>query len=249
MLADVETTENAALGGRLVLRQPKKGHRFGHDAILLAAAVDANGAETAVEFGAGVGAAGLALAHRVPGLRISLLEIDPVLADLARENATRNGFADRVSVATVDVAASGMAVGRDSVGHVLMNPPFNDPARHNVSPDVARSLAHAAAAGTLSRWLARASALLVPAGTVTLIWRADGLADVLGALSDFGAITVRPVHSKPGSAAIRVLVRAVKGSASPLTILPDLTLNGDDGKPSPEAEAILRSGAALPMTA
>ena len=68
MLADADITENAALGGRLMLRQPRRGHRFGHDTILLAAAVDATAIETAADFGAGVGAAGLALARRVPGL-------------------------------------------------------------------------------------------------------------------------------------------------------------------------------------
>src|ERR1041384_5637636 len=98
MLADVETTEDAVLGGRLVLRQPKRGHRFGHDAILLAAAVDAQGGRIAVYLGAGVGTAGLALAHRVPQLESRLIEIDPTLTDLARENAVRNKLADRASV-------------------------------------------------------------------------------------------------------------------------------------------------------
>ena len=46
MLADAETTEDAVLDGRLVLRQPRRGHRFGHDAILLAAAVDAREAKS-----------------------------------------------------------------------------------------------------------------------------------------------------------------------------------------------------------
>ncbi|MFZ0609349.1 MAG: methyltransferase, partial [Xanthobacteraceae bacterium] len=32
------TSDDAALGGRLMLRQPRRGHRFGHDSILLAAA-------------------------------------------------------------------------------------------------------------------------------------------------------------------------------------------------------------------
>jgi len=36
-----ETSEDAILGGRLVLRQPLRGHRVGHDAILLAAATAA----------------------------------------------------------------------------------------------------------------------------------------------------------------------------------------------------------------
>ena len=33
-----DITEDAFLGGRLRLRQPRKGHRAGHDAMLLAAA-------------------------------------------------------------------------------------------------------------------------------------------------------------------------------------------------------------------
>ena len=180
MLADIDTTEDAVLGGRLVLRQPKRGHRFGHDAILLAAAVDAHPGEIAVDLGAGVGTAGLALAQRVPGLNVRLVEVDATLADLARQNAARNALSDRVSVATLDVAAERSAFqrhGMAGVDHVLMNPPFNDPA--NVSPDAARRRAHVADAGALVRWVDGAASLLGPGGTLTMIWRAAGLADVL----------------------------------------------------------------------
>src|SRR5205085_7794023 len=139
---------------RLTLRQPKRGHRVGHDAMLLAAATDAHPGEHAVELGAGVGAAGLALAQRVPGLKVALVEIDAALAGLAQENITRNGLGDRVRVAVLDVAApdrqfaqAGLAP--ESAAHVLMNPPFNDPARQNVSPDPRRRLPHVGSANTL----------------------------------------------------------------------------------------------------
>src|SRR3954468_11780816 len=101
-----DTTEDAVLGGRLSLRQPRRGHRFGHDAILLAAATDARAGEHAIELGAGVGAAGLALAQRVPGVSVTLIEIDPELAGLAAENAKRNGLGERVRAAALDVTAS-----------------------------------------------------------------------------------------------------------------------------------------------
>jgi len=249
MLADADTTEDAVLGGRLVLRQPKRGHRFGHDAILLAAAVDARPGEIAVDLGAGVGTAGLALAHRVPGLEVRLVEVDGALADLARENAARNKLSDRVSVAMMDVAAVPGAFtsqGMTGVHHVLMNPPFNDPA-HNASPDAARRLAHVASANSLAAWADCAAALLAARGTLTLVWRAAGLSDVLGALAGFGGITILPIHPKPSAAAIRVLVRAVKGSGAPLVLLPPLMLNSADGAPSTEAEAILRGGMPLAM--
>jgi len=52
-----ETTDDAVLGGRLRLTQKKRGHRVGHDAILLAAVTDARPGDRVVDFGAGVGAA------------------------------------------------------------------------------------------------------------------------------------------------------------------------------------------------
>ena len=120
-----QVSEDQVLGGKLVLRQPLRGHRFGHDAILLAAAVAAQAGERAVELGAGVGAAGLALARRVEGLDVTLVERDPALAALAATNANRNGLSGRVRAVALDVAApaaaftaAGLAPG--SADHVLM---------------------------------------------------------------------------------------------------------------------------------
>src|SRR5262245_51438190 len=69
-----DITEDAFLGGRLRLRQPKSGHRAGHDAIMLSAATSARPGDRVVEFGAGVGAAGLALARRVGAIDLVLVE-------------------------------------------------------------------------------------------------------------------------------------------------------------------------------
>src|SRR6266480_3222587 len=66
-----EVAEDAVLGGKLRLKQPRSGHRVGHDAILLAAACPARAGERVVDLGAGVGAAGLALAHRVEGTEVA----------------------------------------------------------------------------------------------------------------------------------------------------------------------------------
>jgi len=246
-------SEDAVLGGTLKLTQPLRGHRVGHDAILLAAATGARAGEHAVDLGAGVGAAGLALARRVAGVTVTLVEIEPALAALARENAARNGLAERARVLCLDVAAPAAAFAAaglpsGTAHRVLMNPPFNAAPAQKPSPDRGRRLAHAASPEMLGQWVRTAARLLRPSGVVTLIWRADGLDMLLAALvAGFGAVTLLPVHPKPGAAAIRVLARAVKGSRTPLALLPGLVLTDAGGKPSVEAEAILREGAALPL--
>lgn len=242
-------TEDAFLGGQLHLRQPRSGHRAGHDAILLAAATPARPGDRVVEFGAGIGAAGLALARRVAGIDLVLVEVDSRLASMASTNAAANGISAEIVVLDVTSAPrafSSAGLSPDSVDAVLMNPPFNDP--QNPSPEPRRRLARVASPATLPQWLRVASRLLRPSGTVTLIWRGDGVGDILAALAQgFGAVSLIPIHAKPGVPAVRVVACAAKGSRAPLALLPGLLLADAQGKPTPQAEAILREGAALPL--
>ena len=248
---DAATTDDAFLGGQLRLRQPKSGHRAGHDAILLAAATPARPGDRAVDFGAGVGAAGLALARRVAGIELALVEIDPVLAELARTNARSNAIPASVHVLDVTAAAEAFAaegLSPDSVDVVLMNPPFNDATRHRLSPDRARAGAHMAHASTIEDWTRAARRVLRSSGMLTLIWRADGVAEVLAALErGFGSLVVLPVHGDAASPAIRVLVRATKGGRAPLQILNGLLLKDESAMPNKEVAEILAGKRALPL--
>ena len=241
------TSEDAVLGGRLILRQPLRGHRVGHDAILLAAATAANPGEHAIEFGAGVGAAGLALALREPTMMVTLVEIDSDLAALAQENTARNGLADRVRVIAGNVEQLDLRATKPA-DRLLMNPPFNDPRRHNVSPDPKRRDAHVAGVGLLRRWTDSAACVLRGKGVLTLIWRADDLDHVLAAIRpQFGNVGVLPVLPRADAAPIRVLVRAAKGADWTRRDYAALLLNDAAGKPTREAEAVMREAATLAL--
>ena len=128
----------------------------------------------------------------------------------------------------------------DSVDVVLMNPPFNDASRHRASPDGARAIAHVAAAETLDGWIHAARRILKSGGNLVMIWRADGIADVLAALGrGFGSLMILPIHADAASPAIRVLIRATKGGRAPTCLLAGLVLNDEAGRPSLEARTIL----------
>jgi tRNA1(Val) A37 N6-methylase TrmN6 len=250
-MSDPEVTEDAFLGGKLRLRQPKSGHRAGHDAMLLAAATPARSGDRVVDLGAGVGAAGLAVAKRVAGIGLVLVEIDPALAALARGNAASNGIAAETILLDVTSAADTFAaagLSPDSVDVVLMNPPFNDPSRHQTSPNKAREIAHVAAVTTLESWVHAGRRVLRSGGVLTLIWRAEGLGEVLAALGrGFGSLTILPVHGDARSPAIRILVRAVKGGKAPVRILAALVLNNESAVPNKQVEDILAGKGVLPL--
>src|SRR5262245_41153789 len=94
-------TDDALLGGRLKLLQPVRGHRAGHDAILLAAAAPKS--VQAIDLGAGVGAAGLALLVRGAARNVTLVDVDNDLVRLATANAARNGLDERAEGVACDV--------------------------------------------------------------------------------------------------------------------------------------------------
>jgi len=250
-----EFTEDAFLGGQLRLRQPKSGHRAGHDAMLLAAATPASPGDRVVDFGAGIGAAGLAVAQRSngfnPGIELVLVEIDAALAALARDNAASNALPAEVVVLDMTSGAEAFAAAGlppDSADVVLMNPPFNDSARHRASPDKAREIAHVATGSTLQGWIHAARRILKSGGILTLIWRADGLSDVLAALDrGFGSLVILPIHGDVRAPAIRVLIRAIKGGKAPTQLHAALLLNDESGLPNKQVQEILMGRAVLPL--
>jgi tRNA1(Val) A37 N6-methylase TrmN6 len=248
-MATLETTDDAVLGGRLKLLQPAKGHRAGHDAILLAAA--AASSVHAIDLGAGVGTAGLALLTRKAVERVTLVEIDPDLAALARENAERNGFKDRTEIVCTDALKLGRKGGTthpaiSSADLVLINPPFNDPARKNVSPDPSRRRAHTANDADLDQWMSATDRLLAPNGRLVLIHRPEAVDAILATLKGrFGAAELIPIFPRDNVPAIRLIVRAIKGRRTPPVLLPGLVLNDVDNQPTAATNAILREAGPL----
>ncbi|MFY7852123.1 MAG: methyltransferase, partial [Brevundimonas sp.] len=79
---DNAVIENALLGGKVRLLQPKTGYRAGMDAALLAASVAAKPGESVLEAGCGAGGVLTQIAARRPDTALVGIERDPMAADL-----------------------------------------------------------------------------------------------------------------------------------------------------------------------
>ena len=251
--AEPPVTDDAFLGGALRILQPKDGYRAGVDAVLLAASAPAKAGrrERVLDVGAGAGVVGLAVARRIADAEVVLVERDPRLAELARANIERNGLSQRVRVIEADVerplgGQPALAALAESFDHVLANPPFHTQGRGTAAADSAKAAANAMGEGSLIDWSRFLAAMARSSATATVIHKAEALAALLAACEGrFGALEVLPIHPRRDAAAIRVIVRGIKGSRAPLSLLPQLTLHGDDNAFLPEIERVLRGGAGL----
>jgi tRNA1(Val) A37 N6-methylase TrmN6 len=238
-------TEDTVLDGRVRLRQPKSGYRAGMDAALLAAACDAKDGERVIDVGCGVGAAMLAAAWRRPETRFVGVERDPAPFDLARQNIALNGWENRVQALEGDVAMPFTRLGQKPFDAAISNPPFFDDAGAIRGPAPSRKGAWIADDG-LAAWASFLLKAVREGGTITVIHRADRLADLLALLgAKAGSFKIRPVAPFADQPAKRVIVRAVKTGKAPLVLLPPLVLHEAGGGNSPTAEAILRGQESL----
>ncbi len=251
--APAALTRDAFLDGRIHLWQPGRGYRAAIDPVLLAAFVPAQAGNRVLELGCGPGAAALCLAARVPGLDLHGLELQPGYADLARRNAAENALA--LTVHDGDLRRPPPALRHPGFDHVLLNPPFH-PAASPAAADAGRDAAHREGEAGLTDWIDAGLRRLVPGGRLVLVHLAPRLGDILGALQGrAAAIEILPVAPRAGQPASRILLRARKGRAAPLTLWPPLTLHagraheGDRESYTSEAQQVLRGGAGLLLDA
>ncbi|MCB1362729.1 MAG: methyltransferase [Rhodobacteraceae bacterium] len=245
-----DLTQNAFLGGLVRLWQPRRGYRAGADPVLLAAAVPARGGQSVLDLGCGAGAAVLCLAARVPGLRLTGVDLQPFYADLARRNAAENGT--DLEVIQADLCRLPADLRQRRFDHVIANPPYFRPGAHTGAADAGRRAALGEATA-LRDWIAVAARRLAPGGHLHMIQRADRLPDMLaGCAGRLGSLEVLPLASRAGRAPGLLILRARKGGRAgfrlhaPLIVHPGVQHPGDMEHLTPEILAVQRHGAALP---
>ena len=220
--------------------------------MFLPAAVPARAGETILELGCGVGAASLCLLRRAPQCTVIGLELQAELVKLARGNAIVNRLEGSFEAVLGDVADPPERITQQKFFHVMMNPPYLEAGSGQAPKSPSRAASSIEAGVPLSRWIATGIRSLREGGSLTLIHRADRLQDVLVALAreapDAGEIVVFPLWPETrGNPAIRVIVRARKGAATPLRIASGLVLHESDGSFTREAELVLREARALEL--
>ena len=134
----------------------------------------------------------------------------------------------------------------NSFDHVFANPPFHRVEETRAPSDSRKAVAHQRDRDSLDRWVRFLVAHAKAGASITLILPAAALDEGLEVLSGrAGGLTVFPLFPRVGAPANRVVLQGRKGSRAPLRLSPGLVLHREGHDFAPEADAVLRHGAAL----
>ena len=241
------------LGGAIRLYQPEEGYRIATDTVFLAASINYDKNDRILDMGAGTGGILSCLLSRtmeqLEGNIFHGIEMQAELLELARLNARNNNFTDSIEYFSGDIANPPAACEPNTYHHVISNPPYLKKNDATASPYETKAVAHMDSHIELGAWVHLCLRMIKPLGHLTLVHRADRLDDIIAALhGKAGDIIIFPLWSTRDKDARRVIIQARKGGKGIIALKPGLIVHTSDGTFTPEAEAILRHGAALDIT-
>ena len=235
-----EETFGTLFGGRLEIRQNKKGYRFSIDALLLARFAEPRLTDRVIDLGTGCGVIPLILVFRRKAEAVVGVEVQPSLAALARQNVSLNHLAAQIEIREEDFRN---LPGKGGVFDcALCNPPYRRAGSGRVNPQEEKALARHEINATLEDVLRAAHHLLKNKGRFYSIYPATRTADLFQGLRRFHLEPKRVqfVHSRDREEARLVLVEALKEGKTQVKILPPFVLYDPEGRYTLQAEEVFR---------
>ena len=218
ILKDGERAET--LFGEKIIIQNAGLYRFTSDSILLSRFAKCKAGDTVADFCAGSGAVGLhflCLNPRVASL--TLFELQPALADMARRTIAYDGLSAEVVEGRVqDIGAE--YDGAFSL--ILCNPPYERGGYENLSYE--KAICRKEITVTLPEIIAVAAKKLKFGGRLAIVNRADRIAELFYTMKAHGLEPKKMqfIRGSENTLPYAVLAEAVKGGKPTVEILPDI---------------------------
>jgi tRNA1Val (adenine37-N6)-methyltransferase len=215
----------------LKIIQPLHGYRFSLDPLLLCDFAGIRDGEEGIDLGTGCGVIPLILVRSAEDARMTGLESNKAMAELAVRNAALNGLSDRVEIRHGDVIDSKMIFSPSSFDLVTVNPPYRKQGSGRISPKTGRDTARHESTALLPDFLAAAKYLVRLSGRICFVYHPSRLQEFLSVAAGLKLSPLRlmMVHGNPSAEARMFLVEMVKGRKGDLRVLPPLFVNDEQG--------------------
>ncbi len=231
LLKDEETVDDL-LGGALKIFQKKKGYRFSLDALLLSHFVKVKSGDRVLDMGAGAGVIALILAKRGVCGKVTGMDIQEEMVEMARRSVRLNDLEDRVEFLQGDVKNINAALEAQSFDVAVFNPPYRKLKSGRINPDDRKATARHEIRGGLGDFLAAARHVLKEGARVFTIYPATRMVELFYRMRTdrLEPKRVRMVHSTCTSGGEFVLAEGAKGGGEDLEVMAPLFIYGPDGE-------------------
>lgn len=237
-----EVEENSCWQGRIRILQFRNGYRFSIDAILLASFVRPGVRETIMDLGTGCGIIPLLLAYHHPEISVAGVELQPDLAELARQNVRLNTMEHRISILHQDIRNLPLAWQQGGFDRVVSNPPYRKIRSGRINPADQKAVARHELSVTLKDIVHASTRLLKKGGRLDMIYGTDRMADLITEMRrhHIEPKRIRMIHPDILSPSAMFLVSGVRG-ANPggLRGDPPLFIHEADGRYTREVTGML----------
>ena len=237
------SAQNPGLGNGLIIQQPEDGYRFSLDPLILCSRVRPRPGDHILDLGCGCGIMPLVLGDRYPRTRITGIEIQQALSDLATRNVSANRMHGRIRILNKDINRLTL----DDIGHpadiIISNPPYKKKGTGRMNPNMEKAIARHEILVTIDQIFHSAATLLSSNGNLRLIFPADRMKDIeeATAAADLFIKSIRPVHRSKDLPPFRVLISAFKKKENRPETLTPLILYRKNGTPTKAHQAIINA--------
>ena len=222
--------------GDYIVFQDTDDYAFSQDSVFLANMAKLSPSDAVLDLGCGSGILStLALVKKHVKKAVGI-ELQPRVADMARDSAIQNGLQDKFEVICADVKDIRSILKAESFDKVLCNPPYftnsgnygqksvSDEGNHspNVNAKTEKSVSRTESTATLDDFVKGASYALRFGGDAWFVIKADRMASLIYSLK---SCNLEPkeatlIYPKPTSDVDVVIIKARKGAKEGLKISP-----------------------------
>ena len=222
--------------GDYIVFQDTDDYAFSQDSVFLANMAKLSPSDAVLDLGCGSGILStLALVKKHVKKAVGI-ELQPRVADMARDSAIQNGLQDKFEVICADVKAIRSILKAESFDKVLCNPPYftnsgnsgqksvsdegNDAL--NVNAKTEKSVSRTESTATLDDFVKGASYALRFGGDAWFVIKADRMASLIYSLKSYNLEPKEAtlIYPKPTSDVDVVIIKARKGAKEGLKISP-----------------------------
>ncbi|MCX7981975.1 MAG: tRNA1(Val) (adenine(37)-N6)-methyltransferase [Syntrophales bacterium] len=243
-----EETLDSLFNGKLRFFQKKTGYRFAIDALLLSAFALRRVGKTILDLGTGSGVLAIIMAAHKPEARVTGIEIQPAMVEMARRNVKLNGLEDRVEIIEGDLRHYREFLPPKAFDSCLANPPYRKLLSGRTNPSQEKAFARHEIYGSVRDFLAAASFALKSKGKIFIIFPAHRLVELFCQMRAYHLEPKRArlIYSKAQGRGEFVLVEGLLFGGEELYLEPPLTIYGDDKTYTLEMNTFLKNLASFP---